>query len=442
MEEHRILKVKDVTDGESGSYVLYWMQSAQRIGDNHALEWAIQLANHYQKPLLIGFVIMPDYPSGNLRHFEFMLQGLETLVPKLCELGAGFKYFIGWDKDFILTASEAIAVVMDRSYTRFPRLIKEKICQIIDTKIYEVDTNVIVPLHEAYEKEAYAAYAIRPALHRKMNTFLSPVVLPKLHHRYELESDKFDANKIVTEDLCHLPILEPTPFRGGETEGLQQLDVFMNQKLKHYAESSNDPSKAMTSCLSPYLHFGQLSPVTVINRLNQRDLNIDAFVEQLFVRRELAYNFVYFNPNYDVSLDKILPSWALETLEKHRSDKRPALYTLNQLEKAQTEDLFWNAAQMQMVQTGYMHNYMRMYWGKKIIEWSETPEIAFQEMLYLNDKYLLDGRDPNGYAGIAWCFGKHDRAFKERDVFGKIRFMSATGLKRKFNMEGYLKKYL
>jgi deoxyribodipyrimidine photo-lyase len=232
-----------------------------------------------------------------------------------------------------------------------------------------------------------------------------------------------------------------TRYRGGFSKAMDVLMQFIENGITGYAEFSNDPDLMQTSGLSPYLHFGQISPMTIVEQMYQTGTFDEAFFEQLVVRRELAYNYVYYENGYDQSLAAILPKWALETLMVHSGDTRDYHYTPWVFECAKTHDPYWNAAQCQLIAEGTIHNYMRMYWGKKIIEWSETPDEAFQTMLYLNDKYALDGRDPNGYAGIAWCFGKHDRPWQERQIFGKVRYMNEAGLKRKFKMSDYVARY-
>jgi deoxyribodipyrimidine photo-lyase len=228
-------------------------------------------------------------------------------------------------------------------------------------------------------------------------------------------------------------------YTGGTSEAKRRLKMFLKDKLDTYAEDSRDPNLDCISNMSPYLHFGQISPLYVAMEVSKTSSpGRDAYLEQLIVRRELSHNFVYYNANYDSF--KSLPPWAVRTLNYHRRDKNEYLYSLERFEAAQTHDVYWNAAQQEMVLTGKMHNYMRMYWGKKIIEWSRNPQTAFKIALYLNNKYELDGRDPNGFAGVAWCFGKHDRAWTERPVFGKIRYMNSNGLKRKFDADAYVRK--
>jgi deoxyribodipyrimidine photo-lyase len=228
-------------------------------------------------------------------------------------------------------------------------------------------------------------------------------------------------------------------FRGGYSQARKLLREFIDHKLDHYDERTNDPSLDFTSHLSPYLHFGQISPLEVALAVAEAPgPNEEAFLEQLIVRRELSMNFVHYNPAYDTY--DCLPDWAKATLAEHEKDPRPYIYSEDELEQAQTHDPYWNAAQLEMVRAGKMHNYMRMYWGKKILEWSPTPREAFETALRLNNRYELDGRDPNGFTGVAWCFGKHDRPWQERPVFGRVRYMNAAGLERKFKMDAYVAK--
>ncbi|UCG56280.1 MAG: deoxyribodipyrimidine photolyase, partial [Phycisphaerales bacterium] len=224
----------------------------------------------------------------------------------------------------------------------------------------------------------------------------------------------------------------------GTSQAEHRLKDFLRHKLDRFNELRNDPTADCVSHMSPYLHFGQISPLYIaLQVLKVPGPGGEAYLEELIVRRELSHNFVFHNSKYD-SFD-CLPPWAQRTLNFHRRDKREYLYSRDQFEAAETHDPYWNAAQRQLILTGKMHGYMRMYWGKKILEWSRSPQTAFKTTLYLNNKYELDGRDPNGFAGVAWCFGKHDRAWAERPIFGKVRYMNEAGLKRKFNADAYVK---
>ena len=432
-----VLKDGERTEGE---YVLYWMQSAQRTIDNHALDFAIRYANRLNCKLLVCFVIMPDFPNANSRHFMFMLQGLKEVVEKLNDIGAMFVLSVGHPEIEVVKRSvHAKSVVMDQGYGIYERKIRENILNKINAEVYIVDTNLVIPVHKAYAKEAYAAYAIRPSIMRQMDAYLEGTYDVPLTCRHEGNPFVLDIDAIFHTHLSSLTSVPVSPkFKGGQSEALKWLNTFISEKLEKYNANSSDPGLFGSSNLSPYLHFGHISPVTVANAVLSSGQPCDAFIEQLIVRRELAYNYLYYAKEDYRDLKRTLPRWAFETIESHRDDEREHIYDLQVLEQGLTHDPYWNAAQKEMVLTGHMHNTMRMYWGKKVIEWTESPEKALEILLYLNDKYELDGRDPNGYAGILWCFGKHDRPWRERPIFGKVRYMNAAGLKRKYNMKDYV----
>jgi deoxyribodipyrimidine photo-lyase len=254
--------------------------------------------------------------------------------------------------------------------------------------------------------------------------------------------DASDVDRALAKLKIDRSVARSSRFTGGETAARRLLLKFVRAKLAGYADRRNEPSAGGTSTLSPYLHFGQVSPIEIAIAVrdakgaSKADRN--AFLEELIVRRELSMNHVFYNPHYD-RYDG-LPDWARKTLASHARDRRPYVYTRGQLESAQTHDRWWNAAQREMTLTGFMHNYMRMYWGKKILEWKRNPRDAFEDVLYLNNKYFLDGRDPNAYANVAWIFGLHDRPWgPPRKIFGTVRYMNAAGLERKFDMEAYVK---
>ena len=226
----------------------------------------------------------------------------------------------------------------------------------------------------------------------------------------------------------------------GEDAAQERLEAFRRHGLQHYASDRNDPAREGLSNLSPYLHFGQIAPQRVAWEIQRAEAPLEAkqaFLEELIVRRELSDNFCFYTPDYDKFSG--FPGWAQETLDRHRHDHREYLYSLQEFDQARTHDALWNAAQLEMVHRGKMHGYLRMYWAKKILEWSTSPEEALEIAIYLNDRYELDGRDPNGYVGVAWSIGGvHDRAWGERPVFGKIRYMSLAGCQRKFKVEQYI----
>lgn len=452
--EGRVKKLNEVEINSKGKYVAYWMQTSQRVDYNHSLEYAIMTANYLKKPLVVFFNLMDDYPEANYRHYFFMLEGLREVRKSLKFRKIEFHLLHGKLFENILEISKnAALIICDKGYLNHEKKWRRDISKKSLCRVIEVESNLIVPIEVASNKEAYSARTIRNKINKVLNNYLYDFQ----KEVYELESDKevFFSKSDITEQLTNIEkfadslkidknIGRTDYFKGGHTWGIKRLRIFINEKLEGYANKSNDPGEEFISKLSPYLHFGNISPVEIAqevlmakNIMNKE--SVDTFLEELIVRRELAFNFVYFNDKYN-KFEGISYPWAVESLEKHSQDPREYLYTLEDLEKAVTHDEYWNAAQKEMVITGFMHGYMRMYWCKKIIEWSSTPKEAYEKAIYLNNKYLLDGRDPNSYTGVAWCFGKHDRAWKERDIFGKVRYMNYNGLKRKFNMEKYLER--
>ncbi len=426
-----------------GRYVLYWMQASQRSEYNHALEYAILKANRLHKPLIVFFGITENYPEANERHFYFMLEGLKEVQSSLTEQGI---QMVIWNKSpelgVIELSKDAALIVTDRGYLKIERGWRNYIAEVIDLPFIQVESNVVLPVEEVSSKEEFSAATIRPKIKKKLDKYLVP--LKSIHPKRD--SLKMDFNSLDINDvkkmITHLHIDRKVKkvrgFHGGLIEAKKRLRDFIKNKLDHYRDFRNDPSLDYLSNMSPYLHFGQISPLYIALKINRTSsLGKDAYLEELIVRRELSVNFVLYNKNYD-SIHG-LPEWSQETLRVHNKDPRKPVYTVEDFERAETHDPYWNTAQNEMRIQGKMHGYMRMYWGKKIIEWSKNPEEAYTIALYLNNKYELDGRDPNGYTGVAWCFGKHDRPWKEREIFGKIRYMSAGGLERKFNISGYVK---
>ncbi|MDY0138979.1 MAG: hypothetical protein RBR50_04710, partial [Candidatus Izemoplasmatales bacterium] len=274
--------------------------------------------------------------------------------------------------------------------------------------LFTVESNVFVPVVEASNKEEYSARTIRNKINSRLDDYKSEV--------------------LTKED-----------FTIAEKKAFDVLEDFVSNKLEKY-DLHNDPSLDLTSLLSPYLKYGFISPVTIYNKIIDIDSeNKESFLEELIVRRELAYNFVYFNSRYD-NFSYMTYDWAYNTMSRHKMDKREYIYTKEDYINFRTHDPYFNAAMKEMVLLGRMHSYMRMYWCKKIIEWSESYEKAFELALELNNYFFLDGLTPNGYCGVAWCFGKHDRAWTEREIFGKLRYMNDNGLKRKFDIDKYVEK--
>lgn len=418
------------------------MQAAQRVEYNYALEYAIIQANLRKKPLIVFFGLTDKYPEANLRHYKFMLEGLKEVQKKLYDRGISFIVrIVSPEKGILELAKRALLVIVDKGYTKIQRYWRSYVSQYINCPLIQVESNVVVPVDLASEREEYSAYTFRKKIKRYLDYFLKPmdyIDLEKNSIGIDIESEVLDEKEILSK--LNVENISPTHhYRGGTSEAKNLLKDFLEKKIDYYPRYRNDPSKDYLSHMSPYLHFGQVSPVYIaLKVLETESPGMEAYLEELIVRRELAINFAYYNQDYDRF--NCLPKWAVDTLKEHSKDKREYLYTLQELEDAKTHDEYWNSAQKELLITGKMHGYMRMYWGKKIIEWSKTPEEAFERLIYLNNKYALDGRDPNSYAGIAWCFGKHDRPWKERVIFGKIRYMSGKSLENKFDMASYIER--
>ncbi len=426
----------------SGAYVLYWMQGAQRAEWNHALEHAIERANGLKLPVVVGFGLTADFPEANARHYHFMLQGLRETQAALEKRGIRLAIRAECPTRCIpKLAKKAALVVVDEGHLRIQRQWRAEVAEKVSCKMEEVETNLIVPVEAAAEKENFSAGTFRPRINRKLETYLVPLK----HRKPRISSmtmklpglDLSDTGKVVKALRVDTPVGPVEGFTGGAKEAHRRLRTFIETKLDGYDTRRNDPNIDGVSNLSPYLHFGQISPLEIALKVRAAARKGgDAFLEELIVRRELSSNFVYYNDQYDSF--ECLPPWVRRTLDYHAADEREYTYSLEEFETAATHDPYWNAAQKQMVLTGKMHGYMRMYWGKKILEWTKSPEEGFRVALHLNNKYELDGRDPNGFAGVAWCFGKHDRAWAERPVFGKVRYMNAAGLRRKFDADAYV----
>jgi len=428
-----------------GKCVVYWMQRAQRALDNPALEVAVRAANLLRKPCVVFFAPVPFYPHANLRHYRFLNQGIPAIATGLQKRGIGFVLRRFPDHHLLKFCAEVrpALVVGDENPMHEPERWRAKVAEQLRVPFWTVDADVIVP-SKLLMKEQYGAYTARPVIRRLLPEFLQPVgnsrvkaewVPPRGLKSLEPDTDITEGWKL---DRSVPPVNDTL---GGTDKALKRLKSFIRTGLANYPVDRNKPELDGTSRLSAYLHFGHIGPHTVALAVQKADapkVAKEAYLEQLIVRRELAINFVRFNHDYDNFESGA--AWAHKSLAEHAGDPRK-IYSERQLEEAQTHDPLWNASQIQMVKTGFMHNYMRMYWAKKILEWSKTPAWAFQTAVHLNDKYELDGRDPNGYAGIAWAIvGKHDRPWFERPVFGKIRYMSFNSTSKKFDSKRYIAK--
>jgi len=421
------------------------MQASQRARYNHALEYAIGQAQTLKLPVGVLFCLTDDYPEANLRHYAFMLEGLRETVEALKARGISTLVVKGSAAAQVpRVARRAAVVVTDRGYLRHQREWRSTVAEQLGCPFVQVETDAVVPVETTSSKTEYTAATLRPKLGRVLLRYLVPLrqrepLAPPL--QFEEESlDLTDIDAVLTDLHIDRSVDRVQTTRGGSAEAERRLVAFLAEKLEDYERLRSNPAVSYSSGLSPYLHFGQISPLYVALMARDRGgAGANAFLEELIIRRELSLNYVYYKPHYDGI--QALPQWAHDTLSAHESDRRPYLYDLDTLERAATHDPYWNAAQTEMVRTGSMHNYMRMYWGKKILEWSPTPADAFDRALHLNNRWQLDGRDPNSYAGVAWCFGMHDRPWQERPVFGKVRYMNAAGLERKFPIRDYATLY-
>jgi deoxyribodipyrimidine photo-lyase len=437
-ERIRYLNGNEPVDGD---FVLYWMQASQRAFCNHALEYAIERANALGQPLVTGFGLTPSYPEANLRHYTFMLEGLQETAAGLAVRGIRFLLLEGSPEKAVTgPAGDASLIVTDRGYLTIQKEWRSTVAARVPCPLVQVESDVVVPVETASPKEEWSAATLRRRIHRLLPDFLVPLGERTLYHpSVSADEEQIPFGKILASLPVDRSIRPSLQYRGGISEARRHLHRFLEDRLARFSEERNDPNADVLSNMSPYLHFGQISPLSIALKVAATGSpNADAYLEELIVRRELAMNFVHYNPAYD-SFDG-LPAWAKQSLRDHWGDRRAYLYSLEELESARTHDRYWNAAQQELVTTGKLHGYMRMYWGKKIIEWTKNPAVAYYIALYLNNRYELDGRDPNGYTGVAWCFGKHDRAWREREIFGKVRYMNANGLRRKFDVEAYVER--
>lgn len=422
--------------------VALWMSRDQRVQDNWALLFSQDLAIRRDVPLCVIFSLVPDFLGATLRQYRFMIEGLKEIENNLMQKNIPFFLLTGVPgreiPKFIRNHSIS-ALIKDFDPLRIKRQWSKEVVGKIDIPVYEVDTHNVIPCWVASPKLEFAAYTLRPKIRRLLPDFLD--VFPKLKKHRVFWKDtvpQTDWDRCMqTLRVEHIP--EATWIKPGEHAARRMLKDFIGKKLLAYPSKRNSPTADGQSNLSPYIHFGHISSQRIaleISSFNSKNSR-ETFLEELIIRRELADNFCFYNPDYDTF--EGFPGWAKKTLDAHRKDQRGYLYTTDELEHARTHDDLWNASQVEMIKRGKMHGYLRMYWAKKILEWTESPEQAMEIAIYLNDKYELDGRDPNGYAGIAWSIGGvHDRAWAERPVFGKIRYMSYQGCKSKFDVKNYI----
>lgn len=428
--------------------MLYWMQMFKRTTHNHALNFAIREANERKIPLVVYEGLKFYYPWANDRIHTFILEGVEEKRAGFAKLGIKYLFYLQQDETFPKNtvaeiAKDACLIVTDD----FPCFIipshNRRIAEKAEIPVYAVDSNGIIPLAK-FEKEEYAAYTIRPKIKRMLPDYLrfekdEKIIVRADNLQVNCPETRVENIPNLVKNCAIDHSVKPAIYHGGSANAHKRLQYFIKNIFPNYDKTRNECSIDGSSRLSPYLHFGFLSVYEIVEAVENADVTKESkevFLEELIVRRELAYNFTRFNPKYD-SLE-CLPNWTKESMRKHHADKRDYLYSIEQLENFRTHDEIWNAAQRELVETGGMHNYVRMLWGKNVIAWTQSYEEAFAVLEDFNNKYALDGRNPNSYAGILWCFGKHDRPWFERNVFGTIRYMTSGSSGKKFNAPKYI----
>ena len=422
--------------------ILYWMSRDQRVSDNWALLFALEKAKEVNNDIIVAFALSDSFLNANLRHYDFLLKGLTNVQHLLAEKGIQFLLLTGnpiQEIARIIEENDVSILVSDFDPLQVKQQWKVKLNELIDITHFEVDAHNLVPCWIASNKQEFGAYTFRPKVKKLIPTFFEE--FPEIKGQ-KIPYQSIDIDKIIdwlNPDMSVKPIKW---LQAGEENARVELTNFINARLNGYSIRRNDPNENAQSNLSPYLHFGQISVQRVaieVSKAKASEVDKAAFLEELIVRKELSDNFCFYNSYY--SSTEGFHSWAKETHRIHKEDRREFMYNLNQFEQAKTHDKLWNAAQTEMLKTGKMHGYMRMYWAKKILEWTSNVDDAMRIAIYLNDKYSIDGRDPNGYTGIAWSIGGvHDRAWNEREVFGKIRYMNYNGCKKKFDVDKYIKR--
>jgi deoxyribodipyrimidine photo-lyase len=434
---------------EDGKCVVYWMQRAQRGRDNHALDKAIAVGDSLGLPVVAYFAGISNFPHANLRHYAFLNQGLPDIEQHCAERGVGFVMRRHPHEDHLRFFAEADAamVIGDENPMREPERWRVRIAERLRVPFWTVDADVIVP-SKLLEKAQFSAGVARPRLYAALPEFLKPFKNPHAEHEWKqprgLHTD--DVREDITRgwhsfDRSVAPV---AAWQGGHNAAMQRLHHFCNDLLEHYDKDRSRPELDGSSKMSPYLHYGHIGPQTIalaVDAAVKKHPHLkparDSYFNELIAWRELSVNFVRYQPEYDSP--GCADNWARLTIAEHDHDERETLYTTAQMERAETYDELWNAAQIQMVRYGWMHNYLRMYWAKKILEWTPNVAEAMRVAIYLNDKYEIDGRDPGGYAGIAWSMlGKFDRAWFDRPIFGKRRYMSGGSTGKKFDSKSYI----
>ncbi|DBA93622.1 hypothetical protein WJX82_009822 [Trebouxia sp. C0006] len=446
-------RIRELKGGEiKKGPVIYWMSRDQRSKDNWALLYACEVAQRSGSNVVVAFNLVTEFLGAGARQWSFLVRGLRQVEPKLKELNIPFYMMYGKAEDNVPKLVDDLGaglLICDFVPVRAAREWRENTRDELSIPMHEVDTHNVVPVWEASDKKETAARTIRKKIHTKLPIYLEdfPEIPKQAEWKCKRMPDKIDWDGLIADVLQRGTDVPEVPwFKPGEDaayDALSGKEGFLTpERLKTYNDMRNDPcSPKAVSTLSAYLHFGHISGQRVALEASKHRKKykeaVDGFLEEVVVRRELSDNFCHYEPNYDNI--KGAAQWAQDSLEKHKEDEREYVYSMEQFEKAETHDDLWNAAQNEMVHLGKMHGFMRMYWAKKIFEWTRTPEDALDISIRLNDKWEMDGRDPNGYVGCMWSIcGVHDMGWKERPIFGKIRYMNYNGCKRKFKVQKYI----
>lgn len=465
-EQSRAARVRVLRPGEPrpGAYVLYWMQMYMRGSENAALDEAVRRANGTGLPLVVYQGLNPDYPEANDRIHTFILESARDVAEELAARGIAYRFHLRrsttGDRRPVaaeLARDAALVVVDDFPAFVLPHMTSGLLARTEEggVPMIAVDANGLVPLREIPGRQ-YAAYTLRPRLHKMIPEYLVPEPAPELSVEtppvLPVDDDEFvvladvsneEIRRLVSECAIDHTVPPSSRFAGGRRQARARLCRFIEERLDRYAEDRSDPGSEGTSGLSPYLHFGCISTSEIVRDVltaEAEDDSVDDFLEELVVRRELAYNFCLHTPTGEHDTLSPLPDWARKTLSEHAEDPRDPCYSDATLEQARTHDTLWNAAQAELVATGTFQGYLRMLWGKNVIRWTPSYEAAQAFMLRMHHRYSLDGRNPNTYANVLWCFGLHDRAFKEREVLGKLRPLKTASTRRKFDVDPYVER--
>ncbi|MGL5042874.1 MAG: deoxyribodipyrimidine photo-lyase [Culicoidibacterales bacterium] len=449
MANQRIVNRYNTYDKSQEGYILYWVQSSLFLTHNFSLHRLLTLAAKLEKKVKIVFMLTAKFPFANTRNMDFLLQGLFVFKQQLAAHNLILEIYLHDQVELSAIFNQAAIVITDQTHSYYQKMMLDKLAASTKVYIETLENNLIVPVPQAYPKKAYAASVFRKPIWQAVGQLIPLVKIDWSAFSAIKNTEVFSIKRNLTtitaakaELFSGIPLVAIVEdIVPGMIGAEQRFSFFLAHLIKDYNGGAID-LLAQTSYMSSYLHFGHISPITLLLACQKIEFGpgVENFLEQLVVRRELAFNYMHYTDKNALSF-AFLPNWALMTMEAHKDDVREYLYTQNEFESAKTHDIAWNAAQTQLLTEGRIHNYLRMYWAKKIIEWTPDYQTAFEIMRYLNDTYQLDGRDPNGYVGILWNFGLHDRAWFDRPIFGKLRFMNYNGLKAKTNIAAYINKY-